>query len=49
MELYQGGHEGDAAGQGLVWRMHYWFDALFERLRFRYIGLLDWFKRSGAS
>jgi multidrug efflux pump subunit AcrB len=42
-DLYQHGAEGEAAGgQGLFWRVHYLFNGLFESLRFRYIGLLDW-------
>ena len=31
-----------AGGKGLFWRVHHLFNGLFERLRFRYIGLLDW-------
>ena len=43
IELYQQGSGGEAAGgEGMIWRMHYWFNGLFESLRFRYIGLLDW-------
>jgi multidrug efflux pump subunit AcrB len=43
VELYQHGEHGEAAGaRGVFWRMHYVFHHLFERLRFRYIGLLDW-------
>jgi multidrug efflux pump subunit AcrB len=42
-DLYQQGTEGEAAGgQGLFWRVHYLFNGLFESLRYRYIGLLDW-------
>ncbi len=41
--LYQQGTHGEtAAGRGLFWRMHRIFNGLFERLRYRYIGLLDW-------
>jgi len=47
--LYQQGIEGEAArGKGLFWRLHYWFDAGFEALRFRYLGLLDWSLRRRA-
>ena len=43
VDLYQRGLEGEEAhGQGLFWRLHYLFNRLFESLRFRYIGLLDW-------
>src|SRR6185369_1845241 len=43
VSMYQLGIEGEAAGgKGLFWRVHHWFNGLFERLRFRYIGLLDW-------
>src|SRR4051812_49109263 len=42
MHLYQHGSEGEPAGRGMLWRVHHRFNDLFERLRFRYIGLLDW-------
>jgi multidrug efflux pump subunit AcrB len=43
LHLYQDGEGGEAAGgKSLLWRVHHVFNALFERLRFRYIGLLDW-------
>jgi multidrug efflux pump subunit AcrB len=43
VELYQRGLEGEAeGGKGPFWRIHYLFNRLFESLRFRYIGLLDW-------
>jgi multidrug efflux pump subunit AcrB len=43
VDLYQHGVEGETAGgKGLLWRVHYVFNALFEALRFRYIGLLSW-------
>jgi len=43
VSMYQLGIEGEAAGgKGLFWRVHHRFNGLFERLRFRYIGLLDW-------
>ena len=41
--LYQQGIHGDAAGgKGVFWRLHHLFNVLFEGLRFRYVGLLDW-------
>ena len=41
VDLYQQGIDGETAGgKGLFWRVHHLFNALFERLRFRYIGLL---------
>jgi multidrug efflux pump subunit AcrB len=40
--LYREGSEGEPAGGGVLWRVHHRFNALFERLRFRYVGLLDW-------
>ncbi len=43
VSMYQLGIEGEpAGGKGLFWSVHHWFNGLFERLRFRYIGLLDW-------
>ncbi|HZT32146.1 MAG TPA: efflux RND transporter permease subunit [Bryobacteraceae bacterium] len=43
VHLYQQGTHGETAGgKGIFWRLHYVFNALFERLRFRYMGLLDW-------
>ena len=43
MSMYQLGVEGErAGGKGIFWSVHHWFNGLFERLRFRYIGLLDW-------
>jgi len=41
--LYHQGIEGETAGaKGVLWRAHYIFNGLFESLRFRYMGLLDW-------
>src|ERR1700680_505527 len=41
--FYRRGLYGETAGaKGVFWRMHYVFNGLFERLRFRYLGLLDW-------
>ncbi|MBV8842026.1 MAG: efflux RND transporter permease subunit, partial [Bryobacterales bacterium] len=43
VDLYQHGAHGEAAGaRGVFWRMHYVFHHVFELLRFRYLGLLDW-------
>ena len=43
VEMYRGGVEGEThSGKGFIWQAHYIFNALFEKLRFRYIGLLDW-------
>jgi multidrug efflux pump subunit AcrB len=43
VELYQQGAHGETAGgKGLFWRIHYIFNALFESLRHRYLGLLNW-------
>ena len=41
--LYQKGQHGESAGgTGIFWRSHYIFNRQFEKLRFRYTGLLDW-------
>jgi multidrug efflux pump subunit AcrB len=43
LHLYQQGTDGETkGGTGAIWRAHYLFNALFEKLRFRYVGLLDW-------
>src|ERR1700737_4853775 len=43
VDLYQQGIEGETAGgKGVFWRVPHIFNGLFESLRFRYIGLLDW-------
>jgi multidrug efflux pump subunit AcrB len=43
IKLYQHGTDGEPArGKGVLWRVHHLFNVLFEKLRFRYIGLLDW-------
>jgi multidrug efflux pump subunit AcrB len=43
VDLYQRGIHGETSGgRGIVWRVHYLFNALFESLRYRYVGLLDW-------
>jgi multidrug efflux pump subunit AcrB len=38
VELYQKGIDG----KGVFWRAHHLFNVLFEKLRYRYMGLLDW-------
>jgi multidrug efflux pump subunit AcrB len=49
VKLYQHGEHGEAAGaKGVFWRMHYVFHRVFEMLRFRYVGLLDWSLRHRA-
>ena len=41
--LYQQGAQGESAGgKGVFWRLHYIFNALFEAVRFGYLGLLNW-------
>jgi multidrug efflux pump subunit AcrB len=43
VHLYQQGTHGETAGgRGVFWRAHYVFNRVFEALRFRYMGLLDW-------
>lgn len=43
LDLYVGGAEGEPAkGRGILWFIHHLFNRLFERLRYRYVGLLDW-------
>jgi multidrug efflux pump subunit AcrB len=50
VELYQQGAHGETAGgKGVFWRVHYLFNALFESLRFRYVGLLQWSLRHRGS
>jgi multidrug efflux pump subunit AcrB len=34
--------EGSPGGRGLIWSAHHLFNRLFEKLRYRYLGLLDW-------
>jgi multidrug efflux pump subunit AcrB len=47
--LYREGTHGESAGgRGLFWRLHHIFNRLFEALRYRYIGLLDWSLRHRA-
>ncbi len=43
VHLYQEGSHGETGGgRGVFWRLHYLFNAMFESLRVRYIGLLEW-------
>ncbi len=43
IEMYQENPEGHVTqGKGIFWKGHYLFNSLFERLRYRYIGLLHW-------
>ena len=43
LHLYQEPLDGaPVRGRSLLWRVHHVFDAQFEKLRFRYMGLLDW-------
>src|SRR5207249_1320248 len=46
-DLYPEGLEGESPrGKGIFWRCHHVFNTLFEALRFRYMGLLDWSLRN---
>ena len=43
LDLYQHGADGEAAGgTDIFWRVHHQFNKLFEALRRRYMGLLEW-------
>lgn len=43
LDAYREGADGSAkGGRGLIWSAHHLFNALFEKLRYRYLGLLDW-------
>src|SRR5271170_4495577 len=43
VHLYQSGTHGETAGgKGAIWKAHYIFNRVFERLRYRYVGLLEW-------
>ncbi len=49
VNMYREGIEGEASiGKGVFWRAHYSFNSWFEKLRFRYTGLLDWSLRHRA-
>ena len=41
-QMEEGGHHEAPANAGLIWRIHFRFNASFERLRSRYHALLDW-------
>jgi multidrug efflux pump subunit AcrB len=41
-EVYQRGTHETAGGRGWFARLHHLFNVLFEALRYRYVGLLDW-------
>src|SRR5579872_4040394 len=41
-------YHGTVEGKGLLWSVHHIFDALFEKLRYRYMGLLEWSLRHRA-
>jgi len=41
-------HEGGHGGKGILWTLHRGMNALFERLRYRYVGLLDFSLRHRA-
>jgi multidrug efflux pump subunit AcrB len=43
LDAYREGAGGaPVGGRGLIWSAHHLFNALFEKLRYRYLGLLDW-------
>ncbi len=43
VDAYREGADGaPVGGKGLIWSAHHLFNALFEKLRYRYLGLLDW-------
>jgi multidrug efflux pump subunit AcrB len=43
LDAYREGADGaPAGGRGLIWSAHHLFNSLFEKLRYRYLGLLDW-------
>ena len=44
----QGAHGETSGGKGPLWRVHYVFNHVFEALRYRYLGLLDWSLRHRA-
>ena len=39
LDIYR---DPEHAGTGVLWRIHHIFNALFEKLRYRYMGLLNW-------
>jgi len=43
IDVYREGSEGaPKGGRGPIWAAHHLFNHLFEKLRYRYLGLLDW-------
>ncbi len=49
VQMYRGGVDGEThGGKGVIWQAHYIFNRLFEKMRYRYIGLLDWSLRHRA-
>jgi multidrug efflux pump subunit AcrB len=42
IEMHRQESEGTQIRKGALWRVHHLFNSLFEKLRFRYVGLLDW-------
>jgi len=49
VQMYRGGADGEShSGKGFIWQAHYIFNGLFEKMRYRYIGLLDWSLRHRA-
>jgi multidrug efflux pump subunit AcrB len=42
IDRYHGTNGAKASGRGIFRRIHHLFNASFEGLRFRYVGLLDW-------
>jgi multidrug efflux pump subunit AcrB len=43
VHLYRSPETGDRRREpGVIWRAHYIFNRMFEALRYRYMGLLDW-------
>ena len=49
-KLYRAGADGEAAGgRGIFWSMHHVFNRVFEALRYRYLGLLNWALNHRAS
>jgi multidrug efflux pump subunit AcrB len=42
VDRLQGVDGATSPGKGILWRAHNLFNVLFEALRYRYIGLLDW-------
>ncbi len=49
VHMYQQGTHGESeGGQGAIWKAHYLFNKMFEGLRHRYLGLLEWSLRHRA-